>query len=102
MACPLLDTFSWRVARTRALLTVPLLQIVTRTVTLRGLRIFDSLASVVPAKAGTHTPCPRDVAKRTTRLQRNGLWVPAFAGTTGIGGSRDSLRLRCSLHWASL
>src|SRR4051794_29866413 len=37
---------------------------------------------VVPAKAGTHTPCPHDVAKRMTKSQRNGLWVPAFAGTT--------------------
>jgi hypothetical protein len=27
---------------------------------------------VVPAKAGTHNPCPR----------RNGVWIPAFAGTT--------------------
>src|SRR5712691_1671925 len=32
-------------------------------------------ACVVPAQAGTHTPCPRG----------QGLWVPAFAGTTASG-----------------
>jgi len=43
---------------------------------------FASLSPVVPANAGTHTPCPLDVAKRILKSQLNGVWVPAFAGTT--------------------
>jgi hypothetical protein len=43
---------------------------------------------VVPANAGTHTPCPCDlkqVAVEILPFNKNGrwLWVPAFAGTTG-------------------
>ncbi len=40
--------------------------------------------SVVPANAGTHTPCAIvwTVADAFCNNQRQGLWVPAFAGTT--------------------
>src|SRR5215210_2561430 len=40
---------------------------------------------VVPAKAGTHTPGPRGLARWLTAFApetRLWLWVPAFAGTT--------------------
>src|ERR1700678_3506004 len=42
---------------------------------------------VVPAKAGTHTPYRRRsrkarVARPALHLKSQGLWVPAFAGTT--------------------
>src|SRR5437660_12777083 len=44
------------------------------TLAVRVIRISNDLfaARVVPAQAGTHTPCPRG----------RWLWVPAFAGTT--------------------
>ena len=45
--------------------------------------------SVVPATAGTHTPCRIRIATRESPASlvlllsgRQGLWVPAFAGTT--------------------
>jgi hypothetical protein len=44
-----------------------------------------SLSNVVPANAGTHTPCPiilDDGADTFCNNNRQGLWVPAFAGTT--------------------
>src|SRR5882672_8537995 len=40
---------------------------------------------VVPAKAGTHTPCPIILdaeAETFCSNERRWLWVPAFAGTT--------------------
>jgi hypothetical protein len=41
---------------------------------------------VVPANAGTHTPCrfnlSEGVATHVREHSRQGLWVPAFAGTT--------------------
>src|SRR6266704_668905 len=40
---------------------------------------------VVPAKAGTHTPCSLifgAVAETFSLIERRWLWVPAFAGTT--------------------
>src|SRR5258708_389255 len=40
---------------------------------------------VVPAKAGTHTPCPiisGADAETFCSNERRWLWVPAFAGTT--------------------
>src|SRR5262245_34982566 len=40
--------------------------------------------SVVPAKAGTHTPCASDVAPILLSSNRRWLWVPAFAGTTAM------------------
>src|SRR5262249_40210188 len=39
-------------------------------------------SAVVPAKAGTHTPCACDVDRPRIRSQGGCLWVPAFAGTT--------------------
>src|SRR5439155_3772990 len=48
--------------------------------------IFHSL--VVPANAGTHTPCPLvlvAVATTFSLIERRWLWVPAFAGTTQEG-----------------
>src|SRR5215813_7496463 len=38
--------------------------------------------AVVPAKAGTHTPCRCDGARPSISLVRRWLWVPACAGTT--------------------
>src|SRR3954454_19194773 len=41
--------------------------------------------AVVPAKAGTHTPCVIVLAleaKAFCNTRCQGLWVPAFAGTT--------------------
>jgi hypothetical protein len=43
------------------------------------------LSDVVPANAGTHTPCPivlDDEAETFCNNTRKGIWVPAFAGTT--------------------
>jgi hypothetical protein len=44
------------------------------------------LTNVVPAKAGTHTPCALSLKDAVVTLcdnhVRQGLWVPAFAGTT--------------------
>ena len=45
--------------------------------------VNNALSTVVPAKAGTHTPqrsCY--VAQRMRATACSGLWVPAFAGTT--------------------
>ena len=45
----------------------------------------EDLVAVVPAKAGTHTPCPRHSGTMRDTLRRPRgpwLWVPAFAGTT--------------------
>src|SRR5262245_33113982 len=39
-------------------------------------------SAVVPAKAGTHTPCACDVDRLCSRSKCRWLWVPAFAGTT--------------------
>src|SRR5499427_10890480 len=39
-------------------------------------------SAVVPAKAGTHTPCACDVDRPCIRSKCRWLWVPAFAGTT--------------------
>jgi hypothetical protein len=39
---------------------------------------------VVPAKAGTHTPCPlvSALGRMPSQQSMQGLWVPAFPGTT--------------------
>jgi hypothetical protein len=42
-------------------------------------------SDVVPTNAGTHTPCPIVLHDRAETFRSNthqGLWVPAFAGTT--------------------
>src|SRR5262245_43078978 len=39
-------------------------------------------SAVVPAKAGTHTPCACNVDRLCIRSKCRWLWVPAFAGTT--------------------
>jgi len=38
---------------------------------------------VVPAKAGTHTVIYRQGRMADCLRSNEGLWVPAFAGTTG-------------------
>ena len=53
--------------------------------------LFDNLhhQHVVPAKAGTHTPCPiilDAVAETFCADERRWLWVPAFAGTMKESG----------------
>jgi hypothetical protein len=56
-----------------------------------------SQTHVVPANAGTHTPCHPDEAQTTDTFYNNdrrGLWVPAFAGTTGVRYSDASWRGR--------
>src|SRR6266850_7073258 len=53
---------------------------------------------VVPAKAGTHTPCPIILGAEAEAFctnERRWLWVPAFAGTTkesGWGGCERAAR----------
>ena len=39
--------------------------------------------SVVPAKAGTHNPFRCDHVDHRATHEAHGVWVPAFAGTTG-------------------
>jgi hypothetical protein len=42
-------------------------------------------SDVVPTNAGTRTPCPIVLHDRAETFRSNthqGLWVPAFAGTT--------------------
>jgi len=44
------------------------------------------ISDVVPAKAGIHTPCRFNLndgaATAVGKHRRQGVWVPAFAGTT--------------------
>src|SRR6202040_3469701 len=50
----------------------------------RWFRFSAIRLAVVPAKAGTHTPCSRvrHVASCLPYNRGRWLWVPAFAGTT--------------------
>src|SRR3954449_12850539 len=47
---------------------------------------------VVPAKAGSHTPCPfkQSGCNVPSNHKRQGLWVPAFAGTWRMRIDRQS------------
>jgi hypothetical protein len=49
---------------------------------------MNTTSCVVPANAGTHTPChfnlKNAVATSDLSHERQGLWVPAYAGTTTI------------------
>src|SRR5258707_15782612 len=52
---------------------------------------------VVPAIAGTHTPCPIILGAEAEAFcpnERRWLWVPAFAGTTKESGSLPVIRLK--------
>ena len=52
---------------------------------MRALLIRAMIRSVVPANAGTYTPYPTVFGNEADAFgdnQRQGLWVPAFAGTT--------------------
>ena len=58
--------------------------------------VDNVLGCVVPAKAGTHTPCTIDLAIRSTPSLNNEcrwLWVPAFAGTTIYNFGWDEKRI---------
>src|SRR5260370_2714534 len=56
-------------------------------------RNHEFYLSVVPAKAGTHTPRPLDFGRSELIPSKNNQqrWVPAFAGTT-LGGSAAPLK----------
>ena len=65
----------------------------------------SDLPRVVPANAGTHTPCPLDKAPEqmpSLTTHARALWVPAFAGTTRVnvftrGRSSQSLNRQLAI-----
>src|SRR3954469_2572130 len=48
---------------------------------------------VVPAEAGTHTPCPHDPGAARVSLRARRVWVPALARTTGMRSRHPHDRL---------